>query len=205
MGARTAISVEQYLHTSFPDTDREYRDGELVERSVPDYLHGKTQLVLSTHFGSLRKKMGIYPCTETRMRLRKGLYLIPDVAVFWPHEPPRVPETPPLLAIEILSLDDRMPAVREKLEEFRAWGVPHVWLVDPHQRRLYTCDTGFTEVASLRVPELGIELLREDVFACISHVTCSCETGGLGYYERHLSLQAHQDPPLYRKNRQEPR
>jgi Uma2 family endonuclease len=46
MGAKTAISVEQYLHTSFPDLDREYRDGELVERTLPDYLHGKTQACL---------------------------------------------------------------------------------------------------------------------------------------------------------------
>jgi Uma2 family endonuclease len=41
MSARTGLSVEEYLHTSFPDLDREYRDGELVERSLPDYLHGK--------------------------------------------------------------------------------------------------------------------------------------------------------------------
>ena len=38
MGARAGISVDEYLHTSFPDLDREYRDGELVERSVPDYI-----------------------------------------------------------------------------------------------------------------------------------------------------------------------
>lgn len=32
MSVNTALSVEEYLHTSFPDLDREYRDGELVER-----------------------------------------------------------------------------------------------------------------------------------------------------------------------------
>jgi hypothetical protein len=30
------IAVEQYLHSSFPGLDREYRDGEIVERSLPD-------------------------------------------------------------------------------------------------------------------------------------------------------------------------
>ena len=44
MGAKTGLSVEEYLHTSFPDLDRDYRDGQLVERSLPDYLCGKTQL-----------------------------------------------------------------------------------------------------------------------------------------------------------------
>ena len=39
MGSKAALPVEEYLHTSFPDLDKEYRDGELVERSLPDYLH----------------------------------------------------------------------------------------------------------------------------------------------------------------------
>jgi hypothetical protein len=42
--------------------------------------------------------------------------------------------------------------------------VKHVWLVDPHSRRMYFCDPGLTEAASLRVPELGIELTPEAIF-----------------------------------------
>jgi Uma2 family endonuclease len=98
------------------------------------------------------------------MRLRPNLVLIPDVAVFYPHEPDRVPDTPPLVVAEVLSLDDRLTAVREKLEEYRAWGVPHVWLVEPHGKRLYLCDNGLMEVASLHIPELGIELLPNCLF-----------------------------------------
>ncbi len=164
MSARAGVSVEEYLHTSFPDLDREYRDGEIVERSLPDYLHGRTQFLLAVFFGVLRKRMRIFPCTETRMRLRDRLFLIPDFAVFWPDEPPLVPDRPPLIAIEILSLDDRLTAAREKLEEYRAWGVQHVWLVDPHSRRMYTCDAGLTEVATLAVPELGMEITPAQIF-----------------------------------------
>jgi Uma2 family endonuclease len=90
--------------------------------------------------------------------------LIPDVAVFYPHEPARVPDTPALVVVEVLSLDDRLTAVREKLEEYKAWGVPHVWLVDPHTKRLYMRDQGLVEVTSLRIPELGIELLPNRIF-----------------------------------------
>jgi len=43
MGAKSALSVEQYLHTSFPDLDKEYRDGELVERCLPTFEHGEIQ------------------------------------------------------------------------------------------------------------------------------------------------------------------
>ena len=98
------------------------------------------------------------------MKLREGLYLISDVAVFWPSEPIEVPDSPPPIAIEVLSTDDRLIAVREKLEEYRAWGVSHVWLVDPHSRRLYICDSGLTEVKSFTIPVLGIEIDPTQIF-----------------------------------------
>jgi Uma2 family endonuclease len=164
MGARTVIPVEEYLQTSFPDLDREYWDGEVLERTLPDYLHGKVQMLLAMFFGLLRKKLSLHPCTETRMRLGTGLILIPDVAVFHGPEPSLLPDTPPLIAIEILSPDDRMSAVREKLDQYKKWGVSHAWLVDPHSRRLYTCDAGLAEVPSLLVPELGVELTPHDIF-----------------------------------------
>ncbi len=164
MGTKTAFSVEQYLCTSFPDLDKEYRDGEVVERSLPTFLHGKTQGLIAAFFVALRRTHSLYVCTETRMKLRPGLYLIPDVAVFHPHAPGEVPDFPPLIAIEIISPDDRVSAVRDKLEEYRAWGVAHVWLVDPYSKRMYTCDGGLTEVHALAVPELGVELNASDVF-----------------------------------------
>jgi Uma2 family endonuclease len=164
MGTKAALSVEQYLHTSFPDLDMEYRDGEVVERSLPTYLHGKTQFLILAFFGALRRTHSLHACAETRMRLRAGLYLIPDVAVFHPDEPGEVPDFPPLIAIEILSPDDRLAAVRDKLEEYRAWGVAHVWLVDPYSKRMYTCNGELAEVQALAVPELGVELKASDVF-----------------------------------------
>ena len=164
MGTRIAIPVEEYLHTSFPDLDREYWDGELLERTLPDTLHAKVQSLLIVFFWLLRKRLAIFPYAEARMRLGSNRFLIPDVAVFYGAEPARVPDTPPLIAIEILSPDDKMTAVREKLEEYKRWGVPHSWLIDPNSRRLYTCDAGLTEVTTLQVPELDIELRPSDIF-----------------------------------------
>jgi Uma2 family endonuclease len=98
------------------------------------------------------------------MRIREGVYLIPDVAVFHGVKPELVPSTPPLIAIEVLSPDDKLDEVRGKLDEYRTWGVAHAWLVDPHSKRLYTCGAGLTEVATLRIPELGIEVTPADIF-----------------------------------------
>jgi Uma2 family endonuclease len=166
MGAKTAISVEQYLRTTFPDVDREYRDGEILNRTMPDYLHAKTQLILGAFFLALKNTLRLYPCSELRLRLSANTFLIPDICVFHPEEPAlAVPDQPPLIVIEILSPDDRMSEVRAKLGEFKAWGVPHVWLVDPHGQLMYTCDQGLAEVPSLRVAELNLEITASDIFA----------------------------------------
>jgi Uma2 family endonuclease len=116
-------------------------------------------------FEALRRSLPVYACPELRLKLRQGLYLIPDVAVFSPEPPAsNIPDVPPLIAIEILSPDDRMTAVREKLEEYNAWSVPHVWLCEPHSRRLYVCEPGLVEVASLAIPELGVEITPGQIF-----------------------------------------
>ena len=131
MGANTAASVEDYLRTSFPDLDREYRDGEIVERTLPDSLHSRTQALLAFFFEALRKRFPVYVYPELRVKRREGLILIPDICVYWPERPlSRLPDTPPLVAIEILLADDRLAAVRDKFEEYRVWGVKYVWLVD---------------------------------------------------------------------------
>jgi Uma2 family endonuclease len=81
------IPVEQYLHTSFDNPDREYRDGELVERAMPDKSHAGAQTRIGAFFIAAVAKLGLYPHTEMRVKLRPGLYLIPDISLFWPDEP----------------------------------------------------------------------------------------------------------------------
>ena len=141
------MKVETYLHTSFEN------------------LHSKTQAAVGVFFAELRPGLSVYPAFSVRLKLRERLYLVPDVAVFQLTEPQQpVPETPPLIAIEVLSLDDKLTKLRQKLEDYRVWGVPHIWLVDPHAKRLYTCDAGLVEVATLKIPELGVEVTPADLF-----------------------------------------
>jgi Uma2 family endonuclease len=164
METRIAIPLDEYLHTSFSGVDREYRDGEVIERAMPDYLHGKCQMRLGVYFMGAPQHLHLYPGSEVRVRLPRNRVLIPDVSVFHPTEPQGVPDTPPLIAVEILSPDDRLVEVRSKLEEYRVWGIPHVWLVDPHSRRMYTCEDRLREVDSLEVPELSLTLRPADIF-----------------------------------------
>jgi len=51
------------------------------------------------------------------LKIRPRLILIPDVSVFYPDEPKeRFSDGPPFSTIEILSVDDRLKDVREKVE-----------------------------------------------------------------------------------------
>jgi Uma2 family endonuclease len=164
MAIRTPVPVEEYLRTRYPNPEPEYRDGEIEERSVPDYKHGAAQASLAAFFRRERARR-FYPATETRLELSPDRYVIPDVAVFYPVPPTeRFPSSPPLIVIEVLSDDDRMSQVREKLAEYRVWGVPHVWLVDPRTRRLYACEAILHEVTSLDLPDVGLSLAPSDIF-----------------------------------------
>ena len=153
------IALAEYLTTSFEGTDREYVRGEIVERGTPGYSHGRTQVELGFEFEHLRKSHHLYACFSTRMRLAPDLYRIPDVAVFAGSEPDEeVPSHPPLVAVEIISPDDRFSGVLEKLAEYRQWGVPHIWVVDPHRRTLAAYDTGaLVPASSLTLPGYPLE------------------------------------------------
>ena len=164
MGAKTALSEEQYLHTSFTDLDKEFRDGELVERSLPNFDHGRVQGRFFSFFDNLRRRLPIFTSVETRIKLRPGRYLIPDVSVFYPNKPTLLPDKPPLVAIEVLSPDDRRSGFEAKLDEYRGWGVPHVWLVDPDTKKMYVWEGALNEVPSLLLPELQLEITPGDIF-----------------------------------------
>ena len=133
MATKAALSEEDFLRTSFPDVEPEYRDGEVLERSMPDLFHSTAQGAFVLLFGNRGKSRGALVCPELRLKLRPGRYVTADVCVFWPDRPKeRVPEIHPLIVIEILSPDDKLSEVRDKLQEYVDWGIAHVWLADPH-------------------------------------------------------------------------
>jgi len=86
------------------------------------------------------------PRTEIRVLVAPRQYRIVDLAVYAHQEPEdELPWELPLAVIEIVSPDDRHEEIVKRLEEFRAWSVPHVWLVDPGMRWMYIYrDAGLT-------------------------------------------------------------
>ena len=165
MATKAALSEEEFLRTSFPDVEPEYRDGEVEERSMPDLFHSDAQGNFVVFFRPLRKTLRLFAYAELRVRLRPERYVTPDVCVFGPDQPTtRVPDKIPLIVIEILSPDDKMSKVRSKLQEYVDWGVAHVWLADPDTRIFYLFDHALHEVPSYQIPELNLEVTPADIF-----------------------------------------
>ena len=166
MASRLQVAPSEYLSTSFDGTDREYVRGEIVERSMPNFLDGEMQFELAFRFRQLRDSHRLFGCSETRMRLAPDLYRIPDIAVFAESKPDEpVPSRPPLVVIEIISPDDRYSEMLEKLAEYQQWGVANIWVVDPHRRTLAAYEDGaLRTVPTLALPGYPFEL-SADLFS----------------------------------------
>jgi Uma2 family endonuclease len=166
MATRAQITAEQYLHMTF-EHDAEFVRGEIVERSMPDNIHSLIQFLILMEIGRLIRTHPLFPRPELRLRLAAEVYRIPDISVF-AGEPPKqnVPSTPPLLVIEILSKDDRHHNLMEKLEEYRVWGVPNIWVVDPLAKRLSAYnELGLQNVSSLALADYPFELTPSVLFS----------------------------------------
>src|SRR5712691_10073385 len=166
MSTKSAVSIEDYLRTSFEGLDREYVDGEIVERTLPDELHSETQWRLSGLIWDLSKTLPFFGRTELRSRVAASRVRIPDVSIYAGQKPTeRVPTKPPLVAIEILSPDDRYSKLMQKFEEYNAWGVRHIWLVDPESRKLKVyADGTLSEVTALTIPEFDVQFTAAEIF-----------------------------------------
>ncbi len=56
---------------------------------------------------------------------------------------------PPHLCIEILSKDDTMEYMQEKIDDYLHFGVPYVWIINPRLRKGYVATkAGMVEAAS---------------------------------------------------------
>jgi len=165
MPTKALLTEEEYLRTSFDDRAPEYVDGELVERGLPNNSHSRTQQKFVFSFGKLGERLPIYPRPELRLRVAPGKYRIADLVVYAHQEPvEELPTQVPLVVIEIVSPDDRYDELMKKLEEYRTWGVPHIWLADPALGRTYAYrDGGLIPVPVLELPEFGIRILAQEV------------------------------------------
>jgi Uma2 family endonuclease len=161
------ITLEEYLHTVYrPDCD--FVDDHIEERTLGEFDHGRLQALLTMWFGAHEKDWNVRVVVELRTRVSLTRVRIPDVCLLRrdaPREP--VTLTPPLLCIEVLSPEDRLPRVLKVLDDYVKMGVPNLWIIDPVERIAYIYKDSTLKLVSdrLTIPDTEIYVDLPTLFA----------------------------------------
>jgi Uma2 family endonuclease len=168
MTTATLISVEEYLATSY-SPDAELLDGQLVERNLGEYDHANLQTALATWIRNRAREWKVRVVVEQRIRVRAKRYRIPDVCIILRDQPIEPVFTrAPLVCIEVLSRDDTLLSLEDRVDDYIAFGVENIWILDPVKRRAYICTKGSfrePEEGVLMVPGSPIQIPLKELFA----------------------------------------
>ncbi|MGH9722661.1 MAG: Uma2 family endonuclease, partial [Bryobacteraceae bacterium] len=128
MSTATQISVEEYLSSTY-DPDCEYVDGEIEERNVGEINHNDAQKRLMVYLAAREKKLGVYSIQEQRVQISPRRFRVPDVCILAGSKPAeQIVTTPPIVCIEVLSPEDRLPRTQRKIADYLEFGVRYVWV-----------------------------------------------------------------------------
>jgi len=162
MATSTRLSLLEYLKTSYRP-DREFVDGELVERNVGKWEHARLQALLAVWLGSQEKTWSVKVATEQRVKVSALRVRIPDVMLVSRGPQPEIIVEPPVLVVEILSPDDTYTETQSRSADYLHMGVPCVWIIDPTSRTGRRCvGDAWTAADVLGVPgtEIRVNLLQ---------------------------------------------
>ncbi len=161
------VPVEEYLKTVY-EPDCEYIDGRVEERNLGEYDHGYLQILLGTLFTNHRTDWGVRAVTDVRTQVSPSHFRVPDVSVLRADAPKESIIThPQMIAIEVLSPEDRWNRLQEKIDDYLAFGVENIWIFDPQTRRAWTADhVGVHPVQHdvLTVPGTPIRVVLSEMF-----------------------------------------
>jgi Uma2 family endonuclease len=108
----------------------EYWFGEAIQKPMATNLHSALQLVLAI----LLRARGWFAFPEATLKLVPDAAPVPDVIASREALPQLYATKPVGICIEILSPDDRLKKAMEKSKHYLAWGVQHVWIINPYSR-----------------------------------------------------------------------
>lgn len=176
MAASTMIPLSEYLQTSY-SPDCEWVDGEVKERNVGDGPHAALQRFFLKFFFAIERQHGLIAYPELRTQVSEHHYRIPDVLVRRRSDPfELIVRVAPVLCIEILSPNDRMSEMHEKIEDYLAMGVEAVWVVDPRRRISLIADRqGTRPTQVLEFPGAAIQVNVTEIFAELDELELGTE------------------------------
>jgi len=132
MAAPIHIPVELYLRSSEWEPDAEYVNGKIEERPMGEYDHADWQGAIRDWFRLHSEEWNLRVLTELRVQVSESNYRVPDVTVMSRNNPKeQIVTLPPIAVFEVLSPEDRISRMMQKLADYGAMGIPQVWVVDP--------------------------------------------------------------------------
>ena len=168
MATAALISIGEYLNTSYRP-DQEMLDGQLVERNVGEYDHSNLQGALVAWMRRYQHEWNIRVLPEQRIQVSSARFRVPDVCVISrDQELEPVFTRPPLICIEVLSKDDTLRSMQDRIDDYRTFGVPNIWVLDPVKRRAYVCTHGDfrePEGETLEVSSSPVRVLLRELFS----------------------------------------
>jgi Uma2 family endonuclease len=168
MATSTSIPLSEYLSKTY-EPDCEYIDGELKERNVGEQPHGHIQAIITSIFRENRRAWSTRSITETRVQTLPGNFRVPDICILRSSDPhDSIIRFAPYICIEVLSKDDSLSDLQEKVDELLAMGVAHIWIVDPWLRIGYIASArGFEHPIDgvFRVEGTSIRISLAELFA----------------------------------------
>lgn len=146
--AATPMTTEQLLAMPDDDMERWLIRGQLREKPMiyRNRWHSRTMARISHLLEDWRqnqpKPRGLVLGGGAGVRLRRDpdstfggdvVYISAALAARQPDDT-MITDGVPVLAVEILSPDDTLEEISEKIDEYLSAGFPMVWIVDPHDR-----------------------------------------------------------------------
>jgi Uma2 family endonuclease len=167
------VSVEEYLSTVY-EHDCEYVDGVIEERALGEFEHAFLQGILVSIFNNHRADWRIICLPEQRVQTQRNHFRVPDLTILRSGAPrERILTRPPLLVIEIQSPEDTLRRTAAKAAEYLAFGIEHVWVIDPNARVGYRATSDGLELVrggELAIPESPIHIVLADLFAELDQI-----------------------------------
>jgi len=162
MAVAVGISLDEYLSTTY-DPDCDYIDGEVRERNVGEWKHGRFQAKLAARFEPLERTLGVFVVVELRVQVEARRFRVPDIAIALSEPQGRWITEPPFLVIEVLSKGQSLADIQDRIDDYVKCGIPHIWIVDPATLRGWDASSGAPVEArdgTLRTghPEISVSL-----------------------------------------------
>ena len=97
-----------------------------------EFDHSSWQQAVQRWFWQNEREWNVRVRPELRVQVSSTRFRVPDVTVTdRTLQIEQIITHPPLAVFEVLSPEDTLQRLKQKLEDYRVMGIPEIWVIDP--------------------------------------------------------------------------